>query len=394
MAALAGAGVVAAAWCLPAVAGAGQLQGPAGPGGAVRGNAPVYVQTNDITGNQVVTYVPSSYGGLRQIGRADTGGLGVKLGGAAVDDLASQGGLAYDPSDQLLVGVNGGSNTIFEFHTFGLSVGLPSVVSSGGTIPVSVAVRGNLVYVLNAGGSGAVQGFYANTLQPIPGGWRSLGLTAGASPQYLNTPGQIGFSPDGRQLIVTTKANGSDIDVLSVSAVGGLSAPTVNKSATPVPFGFTFDQWGHLVVTEAGTSAVTTYAVSPSGTTTELGSVTDGLTALCWIAGDGGQAVADRIDGHRCRSDRSGHHAGRFGPVRGNRRKRSHRHVRRVPDRSPHPHREGRPRAPRSHRAGRRRRWVTGVGSGLSVGGAGGAWGTGRPAGFRNNSQAVCNLGK
>ncbi len=143
--------------------------------------------------------------------------------------------------------------------------------------------------MLNAGGAGAVQGFYADTLQPIPGSWRSLGLTPGVSPQYLNTPGQIGFSPDGRQLVVTTKANGSDIDVFSVSAAGGLSAPTVNKSATPVPFGFTFDQWGHLVVTEAGTSAVTTYAVGPNGTTTELGSVADGLTALCWITGTGGR---------------------------------------------------------------------------------------------------------
>ncbi len=289
MAALAVAGAAVAALCLPAVAGADQFQGPGGPGGPASGSSPVFVQTNDTTGNQVVTYLQSNYGGLRQVGRVSTGGLGIKLAGAAVDDLASQGGLAYDPSDHLLVGVNGGSNTIFEFHTAGPFVGFPNVVSSGGTIPVSVAVRGNLVYVLNAGGTGAVQGFYANTLRPIPGSSQSLGLTSGAIPQYLNTPGQIGFSPDGRQLIVTTKANGSDIDVFSVSAVGALSTPTVNKSATPVPFGFTFDQWNHLVVTEAGTSAVTTYAVNPSGTTTELGSVTDGLTALCWIANDGGR---------------------------------------------------------------------------------------------------------
>jgi hypothetical protein len=213
----------------------------------------------------------------------------VHLTGAIVDDLASQGGLAYDASEQLVVGVNAGSNTIFEFHTFGPFVGFRNVVSSGGTIPVSVAVRGNLIYVLNAGGAGEVQGFYANSLQPVPGSSQSLGLTPGATPQYLNTPGQIGFSPDGRQLIVTTKANGSDIDVFSVSSAGGLSAPTVNKSATPVPFGFTFDQWGHLVVTEAGTSAVTTYDVSWNGTTTELGSVADGLVALCWIANSGGR---------------------------------------------------------------------------------------------------------
>jgi len=204
-----------------------------------------------------------------------------------VDDLASEGGLTYDASDQLLVGVNGGSNTISEFHTSGPALGFRRVVASGGTIPVSVAVRGDLIYVLNAGGTGEVQGFNATTLRPVPGSARSLGLTPGVTPQFLNTPGQIGFSPDGRQVIVTTKANGSDIDVFSVSGSGALSAPTVNHSATPVPFGFTFDRFGHLVVTEAGTSAVTTYALSPTGTVTELGSVTDGLAALCWVANDG-----------------------------------------------------------------------------------------------------------
>ena len=121
----------------------------------------MFVQTNDPTGNQIVSYVHSGRGGLRQVGRVATGGLGVALGGAAVDDLASQGGLTYDAADQLLVGVNGGSNTITEFHTSGPFLGFRRVVASGGTIPVSVAVRGDLIYVLNAGGTGEVQGFNA-----------------------------------------------------------------------------------------------------------------------------------------------------------------------------------------------------------------------------------------
>ena len=56
-----------------------------------------------------------------------------------------------------------------------------------------------------------------------------------------------------------------------------------------MPFGFTFDRTGHLVVTEAGTSAVTTYTVNPTGTVTERGSVPDGLTALCWVTSAGGR---------------------------------------------------------------------------------------------------------
>ncbi len=286
---MAGAGLAAAALCLPAAAaGADGLQGPGGPGGPGGGgfggdHGPVFVLTNDTTGNQVVSYTQTGHGGLRPVGRFDTGGVGVALAGAAVDDLASEGGLAYDANDGLLVGVNGGSNTISEFRI----AGLRRVIPSGGTTPVSVAVRGDLIYVLNAGGTGEVQGFYADSLRPIPGSARSLGLTPGLTPQFLNTPGQIGFTPDGRHLVVTTKANGSDIDVLTVGPGGSLSAPTVNPSATPVPFGFTFDPAGDLVVTEAGTSAVTTYAVNPNGTVTEKGSVVDGLAALCWVTDAG-----------------------------------------------------------------------------------------------------------
>jgi hypothetical protein len=293
-AALVGAGAATLALCLPAVAGAttssaasypgsGGYSGPTVPGG------PLFALTNDTTGNQIVSYQQTGRGGLRPVERVDTGGLGVALAGATFDDLASQGGLAYDATDGVLVAVNGGSNTVSEFRTLGAVVGLRRVVPSGGTIPVSVALRGDLLYVLNAGGAGEVQGYYADSLRPIPGSARSLGLTAGATPQFLNTPGQIGFTPAGNQLIVTTKANGSAIDVFSIGPSGALSAPTVNASATPVPFGFTFDRTGHLVVTEAGTSAVTTYTVNPTGTVTERGSVPDGLTALCWVTSAGGR---------------------------------------------------------------------------------------------------------
>jgi 6-phosphogluconolactonase (cycloisomerase 2 family) len=101
---------------------------------------------------------------------------------------------------------------------------------------------------------------------------------------FLNTPGQVGFTPDGDHLIVTTKANGSHIDVFNVRSNGRLSdMPVPNPSATPVPFGFTFDSRGRLVVGEAGTSSVSTYVVHNNGMLTSLGSQTDSQAALCWI---------------------------------------------------------------------------------------------------------------
>ena len=132
------------------------------------GHSVVYVQTNDPTGNQVVTYV-SDGRGLHEVGRTDTGGLGVAIPGAAVDKLASQGGLAADPADGLLVGVNGGSNTISVFHTFGPFVSRPRVVVLRRHHAGQRGRAGRPVYVLNAGGTGSIQGFYARLADADPG---------------------------------------------------------------------------------------------------------------------------------------------------------------------------------------------------------------------------------
>ena len=76
--AIAGAASAIAALALPAVAGADGF-GPGGAHGHDGGfghRSTVYVQTNDPTGNQVVTYL-SDGRGLHEVGRTDTGGLGV-----------------------------------------------------------------------------------------------------------------------------------------------------------------------------------------------------------------------------------------------------------------------------------------------------------------------------
>src|SRR5262249_57508070 len=102
---------------------------------------------------------------------------------------------------------------------------------------------------------------------------------------FLTAAGQVGFTPDGRELLVTTKASGSTIDVFQVAPNGRLSAtPVANPSATPVPFAFTFAPAGRLAVGEAGASSVSTYAVQQPGTLTGARSQPDGQVALCWIA--------------------------------------------------------------------------------------------------------------
>jgi 6-phosphogluconolactonase (cycloisomerase 2 family) len=253
-------------------------------------HAAVFVQTDNTVGNEIVAYHRAQDGTLSAAGIYPTGGLGGELAGSVVDHLASQGSLGYDPRHALLYAVNAGSNTISVFAVTGDRLSLRQVIGSGGEFPVSVAIHGDLVYALNAENGGSVQGYvvFGDHLVPIPGSNRALGLAPNAAPQYTNTPGQVAFSPDGSQLIVTTKANGNDIDVFGVSTDGSLSAsPTVNSEPGAVPFAITFDRAGHLVIAEAGPSVLATFALHGNGVLSPISAVADGQAALCWVTRDG-----------------------------------------------------------------------------------------------------------
>src|SRR5271170_1833386 len=292
----AGLGAAVTAGAVLATAG-GAFAGPASAAVTTTGAATtgtfagaVFVQTDNLAGNQVVAYDRAGNGQLTLAGTYNTGGLGGQLSGSVVDHLASQGSLGYDPARGLLYAVNAGSNTVSVFAVRGDRLQLRQVVGSGGAFPVSVAVRGGLVYVLNAENAGSVQGYYvaSGRLVPIPGSNRPLGLNPDATPQFTNTPGQVAFSPDGMQLIVTTKDNGNDIDVFGVHPDGRLSRqPVVNPEPGTVPFAITFDPAGHLVIADAGTNALSTFALGPDGTVTLLDAVGTGQSATCWVAPDG-----------------------------------------------------------------------------------------------------------
>lgn len=246
----------------------------------------VFVQTDGANGNAIAVFARQPGGTLVAAGTYPTGGLGGRAAGAVVDPLASQGGIAYDGTHQLLLAVNAGSNTVSVLAVDGTRLSVVQVLDSGGLFPASVAVHGDLAYVLDAGGAGAVQGFRiaGRRLHPIEASNRSLGLSNASPPFFLSSPGQIGFSPDGHHVVVTTKSNGT-INVYDVDPNGRLTAPSVNGSAGPVPFAFVFDPAGHLLVTEAATSSLSSYAVNGNDSLTVLdASIRNGQAATCWIA--------------------------------------------------------------------------------------------------------------
>ena len=140
----------------------------------------------------------------------------------------------------------------------GRNVTLQQVLDTDGEFPDSVAVHGYLVYVLNAGGTGSVTGYQVlwDHLFPLPRSSRSLGLNNSNPPNFLQSAGQVGFSADGAELLVTTKSSTNAVEVFPVGPGGQLSAaPTVTTDGSNVPFSFTFTPGNQLVLAEAGPSA-------------------------------------------------------------------------------------------------------------------------------------------
>jgi 6-phosphogluconolactonase (cycloisomerase 2 family) len=251
-----------------------------GAGGAV------FALTDNTAGNAVIAYRRSPDGTLSQAGSYSTGGLGGILTGSVVDHTASQGALAYDEDRGLLIAVNPGSNTISVFRVDGDRLALRQVLPSGGDFPVSVTVQGDHAYVLNALGGGSLYGYRidGDWLAPVHESYRALGLGTTAGSQFTATPGQVAFTPDGSQLLVTTKATGNDVDAFAVGPDGRLSSsPTVNSLPGAVPFAVAFGPNGHVVLAEAGPNAVATYRLSPGGTLAQLAIADTGQMATCWI---------------------------------------------------------------------------------------------------------------
>ncbi len=260
-----------------------------GPQGAL------FVQTDNTAGNAIAVYDRGHDGTLSSAGTYATGGIGGVLQGSVVDHLASQNSLVYDAQQGELFAVNAGSGTVSVFDVNGDHLHLRQVAPSGGDFPVSIAVHGNLVYVLNALNGGTIQGYRLidGFLAPIHGSSRPLGLSLTATPQYTTTPGDIAFTPDGRQLLVTTKANTNAIDVFAVNGFGVPSAaPVVNSEPGDVPFALAFEGANQVDVGEAGVNAVASFTLRGNGALQPLHSLGTGGSATCWIVADGGVLFA------------------------------------------------------------------------------------------------------
>lgn len=234
----------------------------------------VYTLTNATAGNAVAVFDRSADGKLEAAGTYATGGLGTGAG------LGSQGALVLSNNSQWLFAVNAGSDDISVFAVGPKGLSLTNKVASGGVRPISLTTHENMLYVLNAGGSGNITGFWVSDsgqLSAIAGSTHALsGNNVG--------PAQVQFSPNGSVLVVTEKTT-NKIDTYTVGADGVASGPNVYNSSGATPFGFAFNNHNQFFVSEAPGSALSSYNVSASG---EVNVITASLSntqrAACWVA--------------------------------------------------------------------------------------------------------------
>ena len=165
----------------------------------------LFVETDATAGNSVLSYRQASDGTISFSGSYATGGLGATAAGATADPLASQDGLVLANHGANLIATNPGSDTITVFAVDGTHLYVQQQLPSGGLFPDSIATSGNLVAVLNAGGAGSVAEFqwFGGHLVALPGQVRSLGLSNATLPDFHHGPGEVAYTPNGQDLIVT-----------------------------------------------------------------------------------------------------------------------------------------------------------------------------------------------
>ena len=249
------------------------------------GGGHVYVLTNQPTGNAVMVFHRDATGALTSKGTFATGGNGA---GAGSDPLQSQNPVVLSGDGKLLFAANAGSNSITAFRVSGDTLTATDTVSSGGIMPVSLSVRGNLLYVLNAGDVPNISGFtvnadsglltpLANSTQLLPGGRQAA-------------PAEVAFVPGVNKLLVTEKGT-NQIDTFAVNGDGMAEAGTAFSSPKPTPFGFAFAPHHIAIVSDAVkgkplAATLSSYQIRQHGMPPVIisAAVRDFQTAACWIA--------------------------------------------------------------------------------------------------------------
>jgi 6-phosphogluconolactonase (cycloisomerase 2 family) len=256
----------------PAIDGPSAASAPAGAVGAV------FAMTNSPDGNAVVAFARGADGSLTRIGAFDARGAGVG-GTNTTDPLVSQHAVIVSRDARFVFAVNAGSNTVASFANDRGALTFRGVAPSGGGRPVSLAASSRVLYALNQETNTIALLDIApdGSLTPRDGGRRTLAGTRGA---------EVRLSHDGRYLIALTRGTNA-LEVFPVLRDGALGERTTPGPVT-VPgagaFGFDVTPRGHVVISEAGAQAASSFETTRDGAL-RLVEASEGLAqaAPCWL---------------------------------------------------------------------------------------------------------------
>lgn len=265
---------------------------------AVPASASASMNTSPVVGH---VYVDDNTPGANTIGAFDRhadgtltpeAGSPFAAGGAGTGGtLPSQGAVQISANGRFLIAADAGSNQVSVLQILpggGLRLVPGGITSSGGVMPVSVAVHDDLVYVANEGEGGSnYTGFRlrsSGSLEPVAGS--TVALPDGSQ------PGDVLFNRNGSKL-AATRVGSALIDSFTVGADGRLTAapgsPFPAQGAGPIGSEFRPTNLNQLFVSNAhnGTDlgTVSAFHDSASGTLTPIGGspFADLQTAPCWV---------------------------------------------------------------------------------------------------------------
>lgn len=241
----------------------------------------VYTINNSQVDNKVLHFNRASDGTLTPEGTYSTNGKGTGIA------LGSQGAVILSDDKNWLFAVSAGSNEISSFSVNSAGrLELRDKISSHGVMPISIAVHGSLLYVLNAGVGfkGSIAGYHISSVGKLiylENSRRTLSNNA-------VEPAEISFKNSGTALVITEKAT-SKIVTFTVDESGLAGSKEVRPSAGLEPFGFAVGQLGNIYVSEAfnglaGKGTVSSYHVNSNGKVAVIDAlVHNHQTAPCWV---------------------------------------------------------------------------------------------------------------
>ncbi|KAJ6564779.1 hypothetical protein B0H19DRAFT_1259190 [Mycena capillaripes] len=250
-----------------------------------------YFMTNEPTGNYLVSATIASDGKLalfEAVSTQGTGAHGVRPATIGeLDALFSQGSIGVSPTQRFVANVNAGSNTVSVFKIDESNPGrldiIGNPVSSGGEFPTSLAINeaGNRVCVVNGGKINGVSCYTFKAgvgLTPLSNTIRSLNLnqtTPATGPS--NTPSQIIFSPDEKQLVVSVKSG--FLAVWDVNSDGSLSTDFQTVAGGILPFSLLYVANKNAVIaSDPGVG----YDIFNIDTNSTVSFPIPGQTLTCW----------------------------------------------------------------------------------------------------------------